>query len=235
MPSVDSAIPLESFKTFGELLKYLRRRARLTQRELSIAVGYSEAQISRLEQNQRPPDLSALTALFTPALYIEDEPLIVTRLIELATQARGEKLPQSGTVTFSRSVQREVREQVQTVEEEAQNNLPLQLTSFIGRERELDQIRDLLGFGPESRSNNRLITLIGSGGCGKTRLALQIATQLLHRYQDGVWLVELASISNPAHISQAIITSLGIPKPREGLEVEGITKYLRTKRPLLIL
>lgn len=235
MPSSDSAIPLESFKTFGDLLKYLRRRARLTQRELSIAVGYSEAQISRLEQNQRPPDLSALTALFVPALYLEDEPLILTRLIELATQARGEKLPQSGVVTFSRLVQQEVRERVRTVEEEARNNLPLQLTSFIGREQEIDQIGDLLGFGPEGKTKNRLITLTGSGGCGKTRLALQVAMQLLHRYQDGVWLVELASISNPAHVSQTVITSLGIPKPREGSEAEGITKYLRTKHTLLIL
>ena len=58
MPSSDSVIPLESFQTFGDLLKYLRRRARLTQRKLSIAVGYSEAQISRLEQNQLPPDLA---------------------------------------------------------------------------------------------------------------------------------------------------------------------------------
>jgi len=116
MLSANSVIPLESFQTFGDLLKYLRRRARLTQREVAIAVGYSEAQISRLEQNQRPPDLSALTALFIPALYLEDEPLIVTRLMELATQAPGEKLPQSGTITFSRSVQQEVGETVRTVE-----------------------------------------------------------------------------------------------------------------------
>ena len=72
MPSTDPALSLESFSTFGDLLKYLRRRARQTQRELSIAVGYSEAQISRLEQNQRPPDLASLAALFIPALYLDD-------------------------------------------------------------------------------------------------------------------------------------------------------------------
>src|SRR6185295_13026030 len=140
MPSTDSIIPLQSFQTFGDLLKYLRTRAGLTQRELSIAVGYSEAQISRLEQNQRPPDLAALTALFIPALYLEDEPVIVTHLMELAVQARGEKLPQSGVVTFSRSVWQEVRDSVRIVEEVALNNLPLQLTSFIGREREIIEI-----------------------------------------------------------------------------------------------
>ena len=60
--------------TFGEYLKFLRRREQLTQLELSIAVGYSEAQISRLEKNQRLPDLAALKALFIPALHLEQEP-----------------------------------------------------------------------------------------------------------------------------------------------------------------
>lgn len=235
MPSTDPILSLEAFSTFGDLLKYLRRRARLTQRELCIAVGYSEAQISRLEQNQRPPDLASLAALFIPALYLDDEPLIVSRLMELAAQARGEELPRTGVVTFSRSVQREVGETVRTVQEEATNNLPLQLTSFIGREREINELRGLLGSGGESKNNSRLITLTGIGGCGKTRLALQVAAQLVHLYHDGVWLVELASISNPANVPQAVITSLGIPKPRDGLEVEGIAKYLRSKHILLIL
>jgi transcriptional regulator with XRE-family HTH domain len=63
-----------SFQTFGDLLKFLRRRKQLTQLELSISVGYSESQISRLEQNQRLPDLAALKALFIPALHLENEP-----------------------------------------------------------------------------------------------------------------------------------------------------------------
>src|SRR6185436_9140484 len=140
MPYSEPAIPLESFQTFGDLLKYLRRRARLTQRELCIAVGYSEAQISRLEQNQCPPDLATLTALFIPALYLEDEPEIVTRLMELAAQARGEELPRHGVITFSHSVQ---QENVQTIEETTLNNLPLQLTSFVGREHEIAEIKNL--------------------------------------------------------------------------------------------
>ena len=73
-----------SFTTFGDLLKYLRRRQHLTQLELSIAVGYSEAQISRLEKNQRLPDLTALKALFIPALHLEDEPALAARFLELA-------------------------------------------------------------------------------------------------------------------------------------------------------
>src|SRR5689334_14924178 len=156
MPSTEPILPLDSFITFGDLLKYSRRRARMTQREVAIAVGYSEAQISRLEQNLRPPDLAALTALFIPALYLEDEPEIVARLMELAVQARGEQLPGSGMITFSRSVQKEVLEDSRTVEENVSNNLPFQLTSFVGREREIAEIKVLLG-------KAKLVTLTGSG------------------------------------------------------------------------
>src|SRR5688500_20240666 len=79
---------LDSFQTFGDMLKYLRRRERLTQLELSIAVGYSEAQIGRLEKNQRRPDLTALKALFIPALHVESEPEFIARFMELAQSAR---------------------------------------------------------------------------------------------------------------------------------------------------
>jgi WD40 repeat protein/transcriptional regulator with XRE-family HTH domain len=86
----------QSFTSFGDLLKYLRRRERLTQLELSIAVGYSEAQISRLEKNQRLPDLAALKALFIPALHLEEEPQTVERLLEFAQTARQEDAPAPG-------------------------------------------------------------------------------------------------------------------------------------------
>jgi predicted ATPase/transcriptional regulator with XRE-family HTH domain len=223
-----SPIPLESFSTFGDLLKYLRRRARLTQRELSIAVKYSEAQISRLEQNQRPPDLAALTALFVPALYIDDEPEIVARLLELGAKARGEELPQDGAVTLSRSVQHKVLENSRTVEEEVRNNLPLQLTSFVGREREIDHLKNLL-------HNARLVTLTGSGGCGKTRLAIEAARQFAGSYADGIWLIELAPVSDPNLISPILTSGLGISTSHEAEPRRALTRYLRTKQTLLIL
>jgi ATP/maltotriose-dependent transcriptional regulator MalT len=77
-----------SFTVFGELLRYLRRRTYLTQRDLGIATGYSEAQISRLEKNQRLPDPTALVALFVPALDLDGQEAWVTRLLELAEGAR---------------------------------------------------------------------------------------------------------------------------------------------------
>ena len=162
MSSSDHTIPLESFQTFGDLLKYLRRRAKLTQRELSIAVGYSEAQISRLEQNLRPPELASVMALFVPALYIDDEPEIATRLMQLAAHARGETLPEQGVISFSSSTKREVTESVE-VEEDIQNNLPLSLTSFIGRKDETVSIKNAL------RNKTRLVTLAGWRN-GRTQL-----------------------------------------------------------------
>lgn len=227
-----STISDESFQTFGDMLKYLRRRARLTQRELSIAVNYSEAQISRLERNLRPPDFAALTALFIPALFIEDEPEIVSRLLELAARARGEKHPYESAVTITQSTQKKIIEDVRIVEEDVHDNLPIQLTSFVGHEREIAEIKDLLDL---NRNQTRLITLTGSGGCGKTRLALATAGQLGEIYPDGIWLIELASISKPSHVYQKFISSLGIPESSEETPTKALTRFLHTKHILLIV
>jgi WD40 repeat protein len=94
------AISVDQFTTFGDLLKHLRRRAGLTQRELSIAVGYSDAMICRLEQNQRLPDIATLTARFVPALGTASEPEVVTRLLELAAAVRREDAPAAGLAPF---------------------------------------------------------------------------------------------------------------------------------------
>src|SRR3712207_237734 len=88
MPRTMSAIGLDTFTSFGPFLRYLRRRAQITQRELAIAVGYSESHIARLEQDQRRPNHSIILALFVPALGLEDEPELVARLLELATAAQ---------------------------------------------------------------------------------------------------------------------------------------------------
>ncbi|HET9391807.1 MAG TPA: helix-turn-helix domain-containing protein, partial [Steroidobacteraceae bacterium] len=82
---------LDRLTTFGELLRYLRRRAALTQTELSIAVGYSDAQISRLEQNLRLPNLATVQARFLPALRLKNEAAATERLLQLARQAQQER------------------------------------------------------------------------------------------------------------------------------------------------
>lgn len=88
----------QSYSTFGDLLRFLRQRERLSQRDLAIAVGYSDAQINRLERGSRTPDPQIVAARFIPALQAKSEAGISTRLIELATNAsQANKLTQQQT------------------------------------------------------------------------------------------------------------------------------------------
>jgi len=82
-----------AFTSFGALLKYLRRRERMTQRDLALAVGYTEAHLCRLEKNQRLPDQTTVAALFVPALGLEREPEWAERLLQLATTSRQKSMP----------------------------------------------------------------------------------------------------------------------------------------------
>src|SRR6266511_1712609 len=88
----------QSSSTFGDFLRYLRNRARLTQSELGRMVNYSEAQISRLEKNQRLPDPTKLEALFLDALNLREEPQLKERFLELAAAARAQHGLSSATV-----------------------------------------------------------------------------------------------------------------------------------------
>src|SRR5438067_10974081 len=89
----------EFFFSFGDLLKHLRLRSQLTQRDLAITLGYNHAHLSRLEHNQRLPDVATVLALFVPALGLEDEPAWAVRLLTLAAAGRGEPLPRQLSVT----------------------------------------------------------------------------------------------------------------------------------------
>src|SRR4051794_16548884 len=108
------------------------------------------------------------------------------------------------------------------------HNLPQLLSSFIGREREVAEVRELL-------SATRLVTLTGAGGAGKTRLALHVAGEVLGTYANGVWLVELAALDDPALLPQAIATTLGIREEPGRHVVETLTDALRHRSLLLVL
>jgi predicted ATPase len=204
------AVSPQTFSTFGDLLKYLRKREELTQRELAIQVGYSDTQISRLEQNQRVPDAGTLMALFVPALHIDHEPQWVERLLKLARQARLGEFPEPGKTV-------------------APNNLPASLTTFIGREKEQAEILQLI-------RGHRLVTLTGSGGVGKTRISLQVGEQVLDEYTDGVWLAELAPLSDPELLLPTVASVFGIvTQSTTASYTEILIKFLRTKTALLIL
>ncbi|MBA2370097.1 MAG: tetratricopeptide repeat protein [Chloroflexi bacterium] len=108
------------------------------------------------------------------------------------------------------------------------NNLPTQTTSFIGREREIEKALGLLDSG-------RLLTLTGSGGTGKTRLALQVTAGALDRFSAGAWLVELAAVTDPAAVATAVAGALHISE-RSGHDMLAvITESLRSQELLLVL
>ena len=108
------------------------------------------------------------------------------------------------------------------------NNLPFQLTSFIGRTKEIGEAKQLL-------SKERLLTLTGPGGSGKTRLALQIAADLIEHFRDGVFFVELAPITDPGLIASTIARNLGITEALGQSIVESLKDYLNNKSLLLVL
>jgi predicted ATPase len=110
------------------------------------------------------------------------------------------------------------------------NNLPLQPTPFIGREKELATIADLL-----CNEDVRLVTLFGPGGSGKTRLSLQVAAEMIDRFKDGVFFVSLAPISDPALVPSEIAQTLGISEARERSLLESLKDYVRDKHLLLVL
>jgi predicted ATPase len=112
--------------------------------------------------------------------------------------------------------------------DEFQHNLPLQLTSFVGREREIVEVKRLL-------LGERLVTLTGPGGTGKTRLALQVAADLLELFPDGVWLIELASLSDPMLVPQAVSAILGVRESAGRPILSTLIDYLRTRELMLIL
>ncbi len=108
------------------------------------------------------------------------------------------------------------------------NNLPIQLTSFIGREREIAEVKRLLDAA-------RLVTLTGSGGAGKTRLALQVAADVVEGHQDGMWLAELAPIADPALVPKIVASALSIPEQPNRSMIETLIDALRPKTLLIIL
>ena len=116
-------------------------------------------------------------------------------------------------------------------------NLPASLTSFVGREWERSEVGHLL---QEERAGSRLVTLLGPGGCGKTRLAIEVARGLMEEYPDGVWLVELAGLppsGAPESVlaTQAVASTLGLREAAGQPPLDGLIAHLRPRHLLLVL
>jgi len=107
-------------------------------------------------------------------------------------------------------------------------NLPVPLTSFIGREKEIDEVLNLL-------EEKRLLTLTGSGGVGKTRLAIEATNKILSEYEDGIWWVDLVSMTDPSLVPQAVVKILGVHEISDQPLAETLIEYFQHKQALIVL
>lgn len=227
-PAPHAIPPLEPASTFGGFLRYLRIRTGLTQRELAVRVGYSEAQISRLEQDRRHPPRAVLLAKFVPALGIQGDSEARARLLDLA-----------GSVPVQQPEQPERAEPGESHGQTtsgapaltaAARGFPAWLTSLVGRESELDEIARLLG-----ASGVRLLTLFGPGGAGKTRLAAEAGSTLASHFADGAAFVNLASLASADFVAGAIAAALELAEAPGRDPEQALRTGLAAAELLLVL
>lgn len=156
-------------------------------------------------------------------LGIENRRQVAARATELglleagATAEESQSIPTSSDVLYLSNLNSKPR-----------HNLPLQLTSFVGRGLEIEEVKKLLG-------SSRFVTLTGAGGVGKTRLALAIAWQILDDFKNGIWLVELAPVRDPEIIPETIASVFGVRADQNRSLRMALLDYLREKQLLLIL
>jgi tetratricopeptide (TPR) repeat protein/transcriptional regulator with XRE-family HTH domain len=207
------------FQTFGHALKYLRRRARLTQRELGLEVGYSEAQICRLEQNRRLPDPITLAALFLPALGLERDQALAARFLDLAAEARGER----------QAAVRPAPPATEPPEVPELDTVPAPPPYAVPRPGALAELRERL-------AADGAVVVLGLAGMGKTTLAAALA-----RGRDPrtvCWLTLSAGLTASVdallgRLGRALGVEEPTPPPPLGARLERFGAVLAT-RPLLL-
>ncbi len=205
MAARDAKLPDGAFASFGTLLRVLRRRCRLTQRDLGIAVGYSEAQISRLEQGARLPDPALVAALFVPALGLAGDAELAGRLHELALAARDAGGPAEAA----------------THPEDAAA-IPAAPHPHVDRTATAELLRERL-------TAARCVVVCGPPGTGKSTLGAGLATALA-RTTPVCWLPLTEGITTPA---EAVIRRLSRFLGRQGLaEVAPLLDPSQVARPL---
>ena len=215
-------LPVE---TFGEALRFLRKRARLTQDELGREVGYSREQIARLENGSRLPDLAVIAALFVPALFERHENHLAEQLLALAGRTRRD---QQITITHTRETRLEVSSETLLAPAVPVHLPPAPVLPLIGRTADVTDLLALLEIA-------RLITIVGAPGIGKSRLALEVANLAVPHFADGVAFVPLADIAAAADVPYAVLRALALtPSPHQSAEA-AIATYLAPRRLLLVI
>jgi predicted ATPase/tetratricopeptide (TPR) repeat protein/DNA-binding XRE family transcriptional regulator len=197
---------------FGYLLRTARRSAGLTQEMLAESAGISTRAISDLERGiNRAPRRDTLDMLAEALELTGEERSQWERARRLQARRTGDstRIPASG---------------------QAGVHLPAPLTSFVGRENEIERVVDLL-----QQPDIRLLTVTGPGGVGKTRLSLAVARQLADAYPDGVWFVDLAPLNDPALVLPTLAATLGIKLSANQPALDAISESLESARALLII
>ncbi|MBL8095480.1 MAG: helix-turn-helix domain-containing protein, partial [Anaerolineales bacterium] len=185
-------------QSFGELLKHLRRRARLTQRELAQRVGYTEAHVCRLEKNERLPDVTTVAARIVPALDLDDSPTLVEQLLVLANAART-GTSEKTKVTVRRIDRRQIEIRQEIVEDlGALEDVPAAPTHWVPRRGLFERSAAILG-------SERRLTLVGMAGSGKTILAAELA-----RNQHDLPVFWLTLTDGVSETAAAIIRALAL-------------------------
>ena len=204
---------------FGALLRQLRLEAGMTQQELAERANLSADAVSTLERGARTRPYRETIALLGRALDLSPE-----REAHLASAVGIGRPPRRRGVALNSSLLRIVRPEPQTT---PSHNLPQQLTSFVGRDHEVAKIAALL-------SDHRVVTVVGAGGVGKTRVALQAGRVLVDGVPDGVWLVDLAPLTDQALVASTILNALRLPSSAAPA-AEAVVTYLKMRRLVLIL
>jgi len=200
--------------SFGEWLKRRRSALGLTQEQLALKLNCSTSALRKFESEERRPSAEVVEQLADIFNIPQEERKSFLRF------ARGDWQAISGGDT---------EDSPWHVSHIAlRSNLPASTTSFIGREKEQAKIANLI-------TKSRLVTLAGTGGIGKTRLSLETAYEMLNAFPDGIWFIELAPLSDPALIPQAIVTTLGLIEQANRPPQTVLTDFLQSKRALLIL
>lgn len=196
---------------FGRLLRRHRLNAGLSQEALAERAQVSAFAISALERGYRRKPQRATLTLLANALALSEE----QREDLEATATRVTLVGRSSAVTSG------------PWPGSRPSNLPSALTNFVGRSAETAAVAALV-------KRHRLVTLVGPGGVGKTRLSLEVASHLFDAVCDGVWFVELAPLSNGEYIPATVAQALGIVLPSEGDPVENLARALKGKEMLLL-
>jgi predicted ATPase/transcriptional regulator with XRE-family HTH domain len=223
--------------SFGRWLQRRRKALDLTQEELAQRVGCAAETLRKIEADVRRPSRQIAERL-AQALEIQEADraaFIKAARTELAVDRLAhptQDLPQIALIPPKTLSSEEVPFLFTQITSPSSNkpitNLPAPLTSFIGREKELEQIKKRL-------EKNRLVTLTGSGGVGKTRLSIKVGEKVLENYADGAWLVELAPILDPMLVPRATAIAIGLRDEPQRPVIDMLSDYLLTKKILVIL